>query len=257
MQSPCSSIGRAWWCPDSTSIPRTLRLVAEVCRRLDGIPLAIELAAARLKVLSVAQLVQRLDQQFALLSGTLRDMPPHQQTLETTLDWSYDFLSAAERLLFKRLSIFSGGFTLEAAEQVCSGGEVVRDHVVSLLGRLVETSLVMTADDDQERYRLLEPISHYARMRLEAEGRDDALRDLHAHFFIDLAEIAAPQLQGRETDDRPPSASSASTTTCAPPSSGCSSPATSRELSPSPERSAGSGSSSVTSPRAPSGWRRS
>ena len=179
---------------DSQNAP----LVAEVCRRLDGIPLAIELAAARLKVLSVAQLVQRLDQQFALLSGTLRDMPPHQQTLETTLDWSYDFLSAAERLLFKRLSIFSGGFTLEAAEQVCSGGEVVRDHVVSLLGRLVETSLVMTADDDQERYRLLEPISHYARMRLEAEGRDDALRDLHAHFFIDLAEIAAPQLQGRE-----------------------------------------------------------
>jgi predicted ATPase/class 3 adenylate cyclase len=173
-------------------------LVAEVCRRLDGIPLAIELAAARLKVLSVAQLVQRLDQQFALLSGTLRDMPPHQQTLETTLDWSYDFLSGPERLLFKRLSIFSGGFTLEAAEQVCSGDLVVRDHVVNLLGRLVETSLVMTTGGEKERYRLLEPISHYARMRLEAEGRDDALRDLHAHFFTAMAETAAPQLLGRE-----------------------------------------------------------
>lgn len=179
---------------DAQSAP----LVAEVCRRLDGIPLAIELAAARLKVLSIAQLVQRLDQQFALLSGTLRDMPPHQQTLETTLDWSYDFLSGPERLLFKRLSVFSGGFTLEAAELVCSDDLVVRDKVVNLLGRLVETSLVMTTGEEHERYRLLEPISHYAKMRLEAEGRDDALRDLHAHFYTEMAETAAPQLLGRE-----------------------------------------------------------
>ncbi|MDP9494811.1 MAG: NB-ARC domain-containing protein, partial [Actinomycetota bacterium] len=173
-------------------------LVAEVCRRLDGIPLAIELAAARLKVLSVAQLVQRLDQQFALLSGTLRDMPPHQQTLETTLDWSYDFLSGAERLLFKRLSIFSGGFTLEAAEQVCSGDQVVDEHVVNLLGRLVETSLVMVGGPDSQRYRLLEPIAHYAKMRLDAEGRSDDLRDRHARFYIALAEHADDQLLGRD-----------------------------------------------------------
>ena len=171
--------------------------VAEVCRRLDGIPLAIELAAARLKVLSVGQLVQRLDQQFALLSGTLRDMPPHQQTLETTLDWSYDFLSGAERLLFKRLSIFSGGFTLEAAEQVCSGDAVDRDLVLNLLGRLVETSLVMAVGEGQ-RYRLLEPISHYAKMRLDAEGRSDDLLDRHARFFTALAEDADLQLLGRE-----------------------------------------------------------
>jgi predicted ATPase/class 3 adenylate cyclase len=173
-------------------------LVAEVCRRLDGIPLAIELAAARLKVLSIAQLVQRLDQQFALLSGTLRDMPPHQQTLETTLDWSYDFLSGAERLLFKRLSIFSGGFTLEAAEQVCSGDLVAREHVMNLLARLVETSLVMTSVTDRQRHRLLEPISNYAKMRLDAEGRSDDLRDRHARFYIAMAEEADLQLLGRD-----------------------------------------------------------
>ena len=108
--------------------------IAEVCRRLDGIPLAIELAAARLKVLSVGQLVERLDQQFALLAGTARDLPPHQQTLETTLDWSFDFLGGAERALFTRLSVFNGGFTLEAAESVCSGDMVAGEHVMNLLG---------------------------------------------------------------------------------------------------------------------------
>ncbi len=162
--------------------------VAEVCRRLDGIPLAIELAAARLKVLSVGQLVERLDQQFALLAGTARDLPPHQQTLETTLDWSYDFLGGAERALFSRLSVFNGGFTLEAAESVCSGGLVAREHVMNLLGRLVETSLVMATDSDPIRYRLLEPISHYARMRLGEGSERDDLRDRHAAFFLAMAE---------------------------------------------------------------------
>ncbi len=167
--------------------PANALLVAEVCRRLDGIPLAIELAAARLKVLSVGQLVERLDQQFALLAGTARDLPPHQQTLETTLDWSYDFLGGSERTLFTRLSVFNGGFTLEAAESVCSGGLVVEDHVVNLLARLVETSLVMATDNDPIRYRLLEPISHYARMRL-AEDETETLRERHAAFFRAMAE---------------------------------------------------------------------
>jgi predicted ATPase/class 3 adenylate cyclase len=162
--------------------------VAEVCRRLDGIPLALELAAARLKVLSVGQLVERLDQQFALLAGTARDLPPHQQTLETTLDWSFDFLGGAERALFTRLSVFNGGFTLDAAESVCSGGLVAREHVMNLLGRLVETSLVMATDADPVRYRLLEPISHYARMRLDEGTELTALRDRHAEFFLAMAE---------------------------------------------------------------------
>ncbi len=176
--------------------PHNAAAVAEVCRRLDGIPLAIELAAARLKVLSVAQLVDRLDQQFALLAGTARDLPPHQQTLETTLDWSYDFLGGAERSLFTRLSVFSGGFTLEAAEIVCSGGLVAREHVMNLLERLVETSLVMTASVEPTRYRLLEPISHYARMRLDEGEEIDDLRDRHAAFFLALAEEGDKELLG-------------------------------------------------------------
>jgi tetratricopeptide (TPR) repeat protein len=160
--------------------------------------LAIELAAARLKVLSVGQLVERLDQQFALLAGTARDLPPHQQTLETTLDWSYDFLGGAERALFTRLSVFTGGFTLEAAESVCSGGLVANEHVMNLLGRLVETSLVMATDTDLIRYRLLEPVAHYARMRL-GEGHDiDDLRDRHGEFFLALAEEGDEQILGTE-----------------------------------------------------------
>ncbi|HEX6145151.1 MAG TPA: adenylate/guanylate cyclase domain-containing protein [Acidimicrobiia bacterium] len=173
--------------------PLNAGLVAEVCRRLDGIPLAIELAAARLKVLSVGQLVDRLDQQFALLAGTARDLPPHQQTLETTLDWSFDFLGSAERALFTRLSVFNGGFTLEAAESVCAGGVVVREHVMNLLARLVETSLVMASDTDPIRYRLLEPISHYARMRLD-EGEAETLRSRHAAYFLALAEAGDNQI---------------------------------------------------------------
>ncbi|MGH8913378.1 MAG: ATP-binding protein [Acidimicrobiia bacterium] len=178
--------------------PQNAALVAEVCRRLDGIPLAIELAAARLKVLSVGQLVERLDRQFALLTGTARDLPPHQQTLETALDWSYDFLGGAERALFSRLSVFTGGFTLEAAESVCSGGLVDKGHVMNLLGRLVETSLVMAGDSDPIRYRLLEPISHYAGMRLD-EGEEIAvLRNRHAEFFLALAEEGGRQILGAE-----------------------------------------------------------
>jgi len=178
--------------------PQNAHLVAEVCRRLDGIPLAIELAAARLKVLSVGQLVERLDQQFALLAGTARDLPPHQQTLETTLDWSYDFLGGAERALFTRLSVFTGGFTLEAAESVCSGDLVAREHVMNLLGRLVETSLVMTAEGDPVRYRLLEPVTHYARMRLDEGDEIDGLRDRHAAFYLALAEEGDEQILGVE-----------------------------------------------------------
>jgi predicted ATPase len=176
--------------------PHNADAVAEVCRRLDGIPLAIELAAARLKVLSVSQLVDRLDQQFALLAGTARDLPPHQQTLETTLDWSYDFLGGAERALFTRLSVFAGGFTLEAAESVCSGGLVAREHVMNLLERLVETSLVMAAGSEATRYRLLEPISHYARMRLDEGAELDQLRDRHSEYFLAMAEEGDKEILG-------------------------------------------------------------
>lgn len=184
--------------PNFSLGPANAEQVAEVCRRLDGIPLAIELAAARLKVLSVSQLVERLDQQFALLAGTARDLPPHQQTLETTLDWSFDFLGGGERALFTRLSVFNGGFTLEAAESVCSGGLVDREHVMNLLGRLVETSLVMATDADPVRYRLLEPISHYARMRLDERTELAKLRDRHAEFYLAMAEDGDARIHDME-----------------------------------------------------------
>ena len=184
--------------PNFSLGPANAEQVAEVCRRLDGIPLAIELAAARLKVLSVGQLVERLDQQFALLAGTARDLPPHQQTLETTLDWSFDFLGGAERALFTRLSVFNGGFTLEAAESVCSGGLVDREHVMNLLGRLVETSLVMATDADPVRYRLLEPISHYARMRLDERTELATLRNRHAEFYLAMAEDGDARIHDME-----------------------------------------------------------
>jgi predicted ATPase/class 3 adenylate cyclase len=149
--------------PEFTVTPENAAMIAEICRKLDGIPLAIELAAARLKMLSPWQLVERLDQQFAVLAGRNRDVPPHQQTLETTLDWSHDALSPIEQVVFARLSVFAGGFSIEGAEEVCSGGVVERASVLDLLERLVETSLVETVATDPVRYRLLEPIGHYAR----------------------------------------------------------------------------------------------
>ncbi|MCI0424219.1 MAG: NB-ARC domain-containing protein [Actinobacteria bacterium] len=170
--------------------------VAELTRRLDGIPLAIEIAAARLKVLTVSQLVHRLDQQFAMLSASARDLPPRQQTLETTIDWSYDFLTIPEQTLFARLSVFAGGFTLEAVEEVCPGGEVDRWEVLDLLGRLVETSLVMVTGSDPARYRLLEPLGQYARMRLEEIEGVEETAELHARYYADFAETIEPELLG-------------------------------------------------------------
>ncbi len=178
--------------------PDNAPAVAEICRRLDGIPLAVGLAAARLKMLSPWQLVERLDQEFSLLAGRDRDVPPHQQTLETTLNWSHDSLSPAEQVLFARLSVFTGGFTIEAAEGICSGGNVGRFQVLDLLGRLVETSLVEAAETDPVRYRLLEPIRHYARRRLDALGEGDAIGMAHARFFSDLAVQADQRLDGPE-----------------------------------------------------------
>lgn len=168
---------------DDTSAP----IVAEICRRLDGIPLAIELAAARLSMLTLDQLLERLDRQFSVLGSRPGAAVPHQQTLETTLDWSYNSLEPTEAMLFNRLSVFSGGFTIDAVEAVCSGGEVESHLVLELLGRLVETSLVTPTEGEPARYRLLEPIAQYARMRL-AQGEGSArLQERHAAYFLDLA----------------------------------------------------------------------
>jgi len=162
--------------------------VIQICSRLDGIPLAIEMAAARLKALSAEHIAGRLDDQFRLLTGGSRTALPQHQTLRATLDWSYDLLSAEERQLLRQLAIFVGGFTLEAVENVC-GEDARAPEVIGLLTRLVEKSLVIAErHNERVRYRLLEPIRQYAREKLSTSGESDALRGRHLRFFLTIAE---------------------------------------------------------------------
>ena len=185
--------------PDFVLDDRTAPAVAEVCRRLDGLPLAIELAAARVRMLTAAQIGQHLDDRFRLLSGGCRTAPPRRRTLRATLDWSHDLLSAPERALFRRLAVFAGGWTLEAAEAVGAGRGAPAETVLDLLTRLVDRSLVeVDAAPVVARYRLLETVREYARERLAAGGEADAVRRRHARHFLALAEAAAPALTGGE-----------------------------------------------------------
>ena len=163
--------------------------VASICRRLDGIPLAIELAAARVRGLSAEHIASHLDDRFRLLIGGDRTAAPRQQTLRASLDWSHDLLSTQERTLFRRLCIFAGGWTVEAAEAVCGCGEVRGDDVLELLAQLVEKSLV-DIDAFGERYRLLETVRQYAAERLDASGEAAALRERHFDFFLELVQKA-------------------------------------------------------------------
>ena len=177
--------------------------VAQVCARLDGIPLALELAAARVRVLTPEQIAARLDDRFRLLVGGSRTALPRQQTLRATIDWSYDLLPSAEQALLRRLSVFVGGWALEAAEVVCAdgeGGEVEEGEVLELLSRLVAKSLVVAEPPDagRVRYRLLESLRAYARERLAGTGEADALAGRHRDWFLGLAEEAEPNLSGPE-----------------------------------------------------------
>lgn len=175
---------------------RNFEAVADIARRLDGIPLAIELAAAQLKVLSVRQAADRLDREFATIAAGRRDSLPHHKTLGATLDWSYESLTAVEQLLLARLSVFAGGFTLEAIEDMCCGGLVERESVVDVLGRLVDTSLVIVTESDPMRYRLLEPIAQYARNKLPEHEDPDVVHRLHADYYLRVAEEADHNLLG-------------------------------------------------------------
>ena len=170
--------------------------ITDVCRRLDGIPLAIELAAARLRVLSIDQINARLDDRFRLLTRTDHSRIGRQRTLAATVDWSYDLLSEAERLLLRRLSTFAGGWTFEAAEDVCVGDRINPNDVLDLMTRLVDKSLVMVdADlDGPRRYRFLETVRHYGRERLQQSGEADAVHARHFGYFLDLARRAEPEL---------------------------------------------------------------
>ena len=174
--------------------------LAQLCARLDGIPLAIELAAARMKALSVEKLLERLDDRFRLLTGGSRTALPRQQTLRALIDWSYDLLGESERALLQRLSIFAGGWTLEGAESVCADDVVEEWEVLDLLTGLVDKSLVAYEEED-ERYRLLETVRQYARDRLLERGEAAivAVRERHIDFCVQLAEAADAELKGPQS----------------------------------------------------------
>jgi len=174
-----------------------LATTVEICRRLDGIPLAIELAAARLELLTLEQIAERLDERFRLLTAGTRTAPPRHRTLRAVVDWSYDLLSAPERALFRRLSVFAGGFGLEAAEAVGIGRQVDRRHLLHLLGALVTKSLVLVDMGGRHaRYFLLETLREYGRERLVDAGEKQSTGRRHAAWCIDLVERAEMGLHG-------------------------------------------------------------
>jgi predicted ATPase/class 3 adenylate cyclase len=173
--------------------------LASICYRLDGIPLAIELAAARVRFLSIEEINHKLDQRFRLLTGGSRTALPRQQTLRSLIDWSYDLLHDPEKLLLQRLSAFAGGWTLEAAEQVCAGEGAEHQEALDLLTSLADKSLVVVEQNDgHTRYRLLETVRQYARERLLESGDGEAVRERHRDYFLALAEEAEPKLLGAE-----------------------------------------------------------
>ena len=177
----------------------TLPLMVSVCRRLDGLPLAIELAAARLRSLSLAGLRDRLDQRFRLLTGGSRTALARQQTLRATVDWSYSLLNPAEKSLLRLLSVFAESFDLDAVEGVCGGGDIEAFDTADLLGSLVDKSLVVAEPaGDAVRYRLLETIRQFAAERLVEAGDEAAAAGAAAHsqYFLALVEATAPHLEG-------------------------------------------------------------
>jgi predicted ATPase/DNA-binding CsgD family transcriptional regulator len=175
-------------------------VAGRICRRLDGIPLALELAAARLRVMPAAELESRLGERFALLTGGSRAGLPRQQTLRAMVDWSWELLNPGERAVLAALSVFAGGFTLAAAEAVAAGPDVPAAEVLGHLGALVDKSLVQFGDTGSGpgRYRLLETVRHYAAGRLDALGpaAADGARAAHRGYYLALAEAAAPHLVG-------------------------------------------------------------
>lgn len=185
--------------PAFTFSERNAPAVAEICRRLDGIPLAIELAAARVRALAVDQVLERLRDRFRLLVGGDRAVLPRHQTLRAAIDWGYELLTTEERALLAWLSVFAGGWDLEAAEAVTSSGAVKRDEVLDLVTRLVDTSLV-TVDtrEDRARYAMLETIRQYAWERLSETGEAPAALAAHTAWFTALAERARSHWQGPE-----------------------------------------------------------
>ncbi len=172
--------------------------IAQICAQLDGIPLALELAAARVRMLRVEHIAARVEDRFRLLTSGSRTALPRQQTLRALIDWSYDLLSPVERSLLQRLSVFAGGWTFESAEAICSGGGIDVGDMLDLMSLLVNKSLVVIEREHGEdtRYRLLGTIRQYADEKLTAAGEREAIRDRHLSYFLSLAEFAEFELTG-------------------------------------------------------------
>jgi predicted ATPase/DNA-binding SARP family transcriptional activator len=184
--------------PDFAMSSDNARAVAEISIRLEGLPLALELAAARVRGLGVDAIASRLGDHLGLLAGGRRTGLPKERSFRAAADWSYDLLSERERRVFERLSVFAGGFSLEAAEAVASGEATAVGDVSGLLARLVDRSLVQRVASTPVRYRLLEPLRQYARERLASGGAADVGRRRHLEFYLAMAETAEPALRERE-----------------------------------------------------------
>jgi predicted ATPase/DNA-binding SARP family transcriptional activator len=185
--------------PDFALYDGNREAVAEICRRLDGMPLAIELAAARLRALNPPQIVDRLADRFRLLTSGSRTALPRHQTLRAVVEWSWDLLDPDEQAVARRLSLFSGGATLDAAEQVCSDDDLPAESVLGVLASLVDKSLVEAAADDRSvRYRMLETVRAYGAEQLKASGEYDRFRDAHTAYFSRLLQQARPKLRSGE-----------------------------------------------------------
>jgi predicted ATPase/DNA-binding XRE family transcriptional regulator len=184
---------------DFSLTPENLPSVAKICSQLDGIPLAIELAAARVKTFSTEQIAARLQERFRLLTTGNRTAPPRHQTLQATIDWSYNLLSSAEKSVFQRLSVFINGWTLEAAESICSGGDIRPEDIMNVLTNLTNKSLVIVEEKHVgTRYWMLETLRQYANERLVELGEREQLCDRHLDYFSHLAETARPHLMRSE-----------------------------------------------------------
>ena len=181
-------------------------VVARICQRLDGLPLAIELAAARIKLFKPKALLERMDRRLQLLSGGPRDLPERQQTLRDTIAWSHDLLDEAEKTLFRRLAVFAGGFALEAAEEVCGPGMPVEGEVLENLASLVDNSLLVSvaetsSESEEPRFMMLETIREYAAEHLWSDGEAEEVQRTHALYYLALAEAAQPETSPRMFDE--------------------------------------------------------
>jgi predicted ATPase/transcriptional regulator with XRE-family HTH domain len=184
--------------PDLTLEARSARAVAEICRRLDGLPLAIELAAARVELLGPVAMLDRLERHLPLLTHGAVDLPKRQQTLHHTLAWSFDLLGSGEQILFRRVGVFAGGWTLQAAEVVCADAELPSDDLLERMGELVDSSLVQrtTGADGEPRFGMLETIREYAVEQLSTSGELEQVRTRHRDWYVAWSERVLPELTG-------------------------------------------------------------